>query len=60
MPLRCWKLGSRITRLQRLLLPCLLILALWLGDGWTMTHGEIKELRSERKRVLFINYLANQ
>ena len=53
MPLRCWKSeGSRITRLQVLiLLPCLLILSLWVVGGRTMTDGEIKELRYEREYV---------
>ena len=51
MPLRCFKSGSRITRLQGLvLLPCLLILSLWAGDGWTMTDGEIKAMRSDQER----------
>lgn len=50
MPLRCWKSeGSRITRLQGLfLLPCLLVVCLWAGGGWTMTDGEIEGMRYEQ------------
>lgn len=55
MPLRCWKSeASRITRLQRLvLLPCLLILSLWIGGGWTMTDGEMKEMRLEAEHMFY-------
>lgn len=51
MPLRCWKFeGSRITCLQGLiLLPCLLILTLWVGGGRTMIESEVKEMRYEQE-----------
>lgn len=51
MPLQSWKSeGSRITRLQGLiLLPCLLVISLWVGGGQTMADSEIRELRYEQK-----------
>ena len=59
MPLQCWKSeGRRITRLQALiLLPCLLVISLWVGGGRTMADSEIKELRYENKS--FPKYLAD-
>ena len=54
MPLQCSKSeGSRVTRLQGLiLLPCLLIVFLWVGGGRTMADSEIRELRYEHKPFL--------
>lgn len=64
MPLRCWKSeGSRITRLQGLfLLPCLLVVCLWAGGGWTMTDGEIEGMRLEAEHMFyhgFDNYMKH-
>lgn len=63
MPLRCWKSGSRFTRLQGLvLLPCLLLLSLWTGGGWAMTDGGIKEMRLEAEHMFyhgFDNYMKH-